>query len=204
MKKVMMITVVTCLMTMFMLSCDSKTQVENDLKQKTQDSLVEQQNLVEQQRIQDSLSLVEQQRIQDSLSLLDLENFKNCIQLIKYYTSKPNSAGGVDCNVIWKNLSEKTVKYARFTVVPYNEVNDRVKGDYDYSNDGSNVLSVTGPIKQNQVNGKGTYWECIWYNWSINYMRIIQIEIEYLDGSIISTKDVNIIDQLGYNVKQNL
>jgi hypothetical protein len=34
-------------------------------------------------------------------------------------------------------------------------------------------------------------------------MLITGIEIEYLDGSIISTSDVNIIQELGYTRKPN-
>lgn len=169
-------------MTMFIVSCN-----QNDTSTKNQSQ-------------SDSLR---QEQIEDSLKVVELETFKNSIEIIKYYTSSPNSAGGVDCNIIWKNLSEKTVKYVRFTVVPYNEVNDRVKGEYDYNGDGEKTVLVTGPVKSKQIDGNGTYWDCLWYNWSIDYMLITGIEIEYLDGSIISTSDINIIQKLGYNRKPN-
>jgi hypothetical protein len=204
--KIMMMTLMMCLMTMFIVSCNqndtsTKNQLQSDnLRQKQiEDSL----KVVEQKRIEDSLKVVEQKRIEDSLKVVELETFKNSIEIIKYYTSSPNSAGGVDCNIIWKNLSEKTVKYARFTVVPYNKVNDRVKGKYDYNGNGEKVVKVTGPVKSKQIDGYGTYWDCLWYNWTIDYMLITGIEIEYLDGSIISTSDVNIIQELGYTRKPN-
>lgn len=146
-------------------------------------------------------SVLAQYKLQDSLKLiqdsLELKTFKNSIKIIKYYTSKPNSAGGVDCNVIWKNLSKKTVKYAKFTVIPYNAVNDFVKGKHDYG-DGSHILGVTGPIKPNQTYGHEHHWECIWYNSTIDYMKIFGIEIEYTDGSKISTSNIDIIKKLGY------
>lgn len=48
------------------------------------------------------------------------------VKIIKYYTSEPNSASGVDCNIVWKNISSRTIKYITFTVVPYNAINDTV------------------------------------------------------------------------------
>lgn len=147
------------------------------------------------EKTQDSIKLVTQKRIKDSLKTIELEKFKKSIKIIKYYTSEPNSAGGVDCNIIWKNLSEKTIKYVKFTVTPYNRVNDKVSSKYG---DDSEILSVTGPIKQNQVEGHGTYWDCVWYNSTISYMKINQIEIFYMDGSSISTSDINVINKLGY------
>ena len=180
--KVMMMTLMMCLMTMFIVSCN-----QNDTSTKNQSQ-------------SDNLR---QKQIEDSLKVVELETFKNSIEIIKYYTSSPNSAGGVDCNIIWKNLSEKTVKYARFTVVPYNKVNDRVKGEYDYNGNGEKVLEVTGPFKSKQIHGYGTHWDCLWYNWTIDYMLITGIEIEYLDGSVILTFDVNIIQKLGYTRKPN-
>ena len=105
--------------------------------------------------------------------------------------------------ILFGKSIRKTVKYARFTVVPYNKVNDRVKGKYDYNDNGEKVLKVTGPVKSKQIDGYGAYWDCVWYNWTIDYMLITGIEIEYLDGSIISTSDVNIIQELGYTRKPN-
>lgn len=204
--KIMMMTLIMCLMTMFIISCNqndtsTKNQSQSDnLRQKQiEDSL----KVVKQKQIEDSLKAVRQKQIEDSLKVVELETFKNSIEIIKYYTSSPNSVGGIDCNIIWKNLSEKTVKYARFTVVPYNKVNDRVKGEYDYNGNGEKIVEVTGPVKSKQIDGYGTYWDCLWYNWTIDYMLITGIEIEYLDGSIISTSDVNIIQELGYTRKPN-
>ena len=202
--KVMMMTLMMCLMTMFIVSCNqndtsTKNQSQSDnLRQKQiEDSL----KIVKQKQIEDSLEIVELD--EDSLKIVELETFKNSIEIIKYYTSSPNSAGGVDCNIIWKNLSEKTVKYVSFTVVPYNKVNDRVKGEHDYYGYGEKTVRVTGPVKSKQIDGNGTHWDCLWYNWAIDYMLITGIVIEYLDGSIISTYDVNIIQKLGYTRKPN-
>jgi hypothetical protein len=194
--KLMMMTLMMSLVTIFMIGCNQNTSIKTEIE-------IDESDNIRQKQIQDSLKVVKQKQIKDSLKLVELETFKNSIEFVKYYTSKPNTAGGVDCNIIWKNLSEKTVKYAKFTVVPYNEVNDRVKSEHDYSGNGEKVVKVTGPVKSKQVNGNGTYWDCLWYNWSISYMLITAIEIEYVDGTKISTSDVSIIEQLGYTRKPN-
>jgi len=194
--KLIMMTLMMSLVTIFMIGCNQNTSIKTEIE-------IDESDNIRQKQIQDSLKVVKQKQIKDSLKLVELETFKNSIEFVKYYTSKPNTAGGVDCNIIWKNLSEKTVKYAKFTVVPYNEVNDRVKSEHDYSGNGEKVVKVTGPVKSKQVNGNGTYWDCLWYNWSISYMLITAIEIEYVDGTKISTSDVSIIEQLGYTRKPN-
>lgn len=135
----------------------------------------------------------------------ELEDFKKSVSIIKYFTNEPNSAGGVDCNVIWKNLSSKTVKYAYFTVKPYNAVNDPVKSEISSSlyDDGTITLKVTGPVRANSIDGYNTYWECMWYNSTIDYMKITGIEIEYMDGTKISTSDQKIIESIGFVRKPN-
>ena len=116
------------------------------------------------------------------------------IAIIKYYTSNPNSAGGVDANIIWKNISDKIVKYARFTAAPYNAVDDMVSSEI--GGETLKKMKVTGPVKPGSTNGYGSTWECIWYNHSITHMKITGIELEYMDGTIISTNNVGIIDQV--------
>lgn len=180
------------MMLIFFNACDNKKQVKEGLS--------DLQIQMEAERKADSLinDAINKSKLPDSTAPMD--TFKKAIEIIKYYTSSPNSACGVDCNIIWKNLAKKTVKYAKFTVVPCNAVNDEVNGDYD---NGVQKLSVTGPIKTNKTSGYDTYWECTWYNCTIDYMKIIGIEIEYLDGSKISTSDVKIINALGYVRKPN-
>lgn len=110
--------------------------------------------------------------------------YRDSIQIIKKYTSDPNSAGGVDLNIIWKNKSKRTVKYARFKVSAINAVNDEVYSEISVY-DSPKWVTVTGPIKPNQVDGYGTYWSCVWYNHTIQKCKIRSIELEYMDGSKI-------------------
>ena len=118
---------------------------------------------------------------------LDKQNdqplFKDSIQIIKKYTSDPNSAGGVDLSIIWKNKSKRTIKYATFEVSAINAVNDEVYSEIR-SYEGAKYVKVTGPIKPNQTEGYGTYWECLWYNSTIHKCKIRSVELEYMDGPV--------------------
>lgn len=95
---------------------------------------------VEEKAKQDSLAQVMKAR-EDSLRLYQaaqaeslriaaekerIKDLKNTINIINVYPSKPNSAGGVDAHTVWKNTSDKTIKYIRFEWEPYNAVGDRV------------------------------------------------------------------------------
>jgi len=109
--------------------------------------------------------------------------YKDSIQIVKSYTKEPNSAGGVDCNIVFKNTSNRTLKYVRFQAIPINAVGDQVACEiYGMKTKG---LKVTGPIKPNQVNGYGEYWDTAWYNYSIRSMKVVSFELEYMDGTIV-------------------
>jgi hypothetical protein len=124
----------------------------------------------------------------------DANQITSSIAIIKYYTSSPNSAGGVDANIVWKNKSDKTVKYARFTAAPYNAVDDMVTSEI--GGETYKRMKATGPIKPGATDGYGTTWECLWYNSTITHMKITGIELEYMDGTIISTNNESIITQV--------
>jgi hypothetical protein len=109
--------------------------------------------------------------------------YKDSIQVIKSYTDDPNSAGGVDCNIIFKNTSKRALKYVRFDVEGINAVGDAVPCEIRGFN--TDRLNVTGPIKLGQTHGYGTYWSNVWYNHSIEKMRVIGYELEYMDGTIV-------------------
>lgn len=98
---------------------------------------------------------------------------------IKYYSSAPNSAGGVDFHLSYKNLSNKEIKYFYITLGFLNAVGDFVDSEIG----GRSVFRCkdTGPIKFHQYGG-GT-WENVIYNYSAKYPDIFEIEIEYMDGS---------------------
>lgn len=90
-----------------------------------------------------------------------------------------NSAGGVSVRICYKNDTEKTIKYAKFIVVPYNAVQDQVS--CSISRISEKYLSITGPIAPNAQNRP--YWENCWYNNTICTVVLTKIELEYMDGS---------------------
>jgi type II secretory pathway pseudopilin PulG len=106
--------------------------------------------------------------------------YKDSIQIIKCYTSAPNSAGGVDLNIVWKNKTHRTIKYVRFGVDPINAVGDVVPCDIRGYDRG---FRVTGPVYSGKVDGYGTYWDCAWYNHSIRKAKVRSVSITFMDDS---------------------
>jgi hypothetical protein len=138
--------------------------------------------------------LNELKKIEEQKKNEDSDKIVSSISIIKYFTSRPNSAGGVDANIVWKNKSEKTIKYARFTIVPYNAVEDMVSSEIGGETD--KIVRVTGPIKPGATYGYDSTWECIWYNSSITHMQITGVELEFMDKTILSTDDTETIKRI--------
>lgn len=110
---------------------------------------------------------------------------KKSVKITSAYLSSPNSAGGCDANVWYKNMSDKTIKYLVWTGYPINAVGDRVgceiRGFQDYRG------KDTGPIKPGH--GGGGCWDCAWYNYSARKLILTGIEITYTDGSYFTIKE---------------
>lgn len=87
-------------------------------------------------------------------------------------------------NTVWKNTSNKTVKYATFYWYPYNAVGDVMHCRTRTARRGRAAGgTVTGPIKPGQTDGYGSRWECLWYNSTIKKAYLYEIELEYMDGT---------------------
>ena len=95
--------------------------------------------------------------------------------------SYPNSAGGVDVEIDITNISDKTIKYIRYTVKPYNAVGDVVRGEI--SRKSLKRIRETGPIASGERTSRGSVWENVWYNHSIRCIKITRVDITYMDGS---------------------
>jgi len=118
------------------------------------------------------------------------EKAREIIRVSKVSTGKPNSAGGVDLYINWKNNSEKTIKYAYFEVVPLNAVDDVVTSDI-----GRGSLfrgQETGPFKKGQGSGSDMYYENAWYNNTIVRAELRKIDIEYMDGTTVTLQDEDV------------
>lgn len=111
-----------------------------------------------------------------------IEEIKSSIKVIKVWTASPNSAGGVDLYINWKNLSDKVIKYAYFTITPYNSVNDTVNCTIRHYS--SFTAQDEGPYSKGQgTSGTGYCWENAWYNHSIKGAKLRSVRIVYMDGS---------------------
>lgn len=109
------------------------------------------------------------------------DRVRSVVRVRRVWTDDPNSAGGVDLHIVWQNTSSKTVKYATFTVEPYNAVGDVVSCSIrDHSQFSG---QVTGPVRPGTVSGAGKVWETAWYNPTIVRARLVSIHLEYTDGS---------------------
>lgn len=113
--------------------------------------------------------------------------------------SPPNSAGGVDWTVYLTNESDKTIKYITFTVQPFNAVDDPVM--CEISGMSEKYMRATGPIypvAEDPVNNGCSFtWENEWYNSNISYATMLEINIEYMDGSSIEIPK-GIIERVNY------
>ena len=106
---------------------------------------------------------------------------------------KPNSVGGVNLNLYYKNVSDKTFKYVYISVIPYNAVDDVVICEIRRNS----IFNgrVTGPSEPGKESGY-IHFENAWYNHGIRSIEIIMISVDFMDGSTWKTEDKEIIKSL--------
>ena len=104
---------------------------------------------------------------------------KHSVRLTTAHLSSPNSAGGVDAIVRYKNLSNKTIKYFYWKGYAKNAVGDIVLNEIG----GEGIIGGkdTGPIKHGKSGGG--CWSCVIYNWTAKKLVITEVTIEYMDGT---------------------
>ena len=168
---------IVILSVLFLTSCSDN--ISTSEAKRIQKEVSEQQAyLLEESNQQDEIERQRDSMINATLASAKV-SLKDSIQIIKSYTSTPNSVGGVDLNIVWKNKTKRVVKYANFRVSAINAVGDEV-----YSEIGRSGVAVsTGPIKPGSVDGYGTQWSCMWYNSTIKKCVIRSVELEFMDGS---------------------
>lgn len=123
-----------------------------------------------------------------------LEDINNSVEIISCNLSSPNSAGGCDLTISFRNVSHKVIKYISFGVDFYNAVGDTVPCEirgYGF------YAKVTGPI-DNLYSGYTASWSCPIYNWTAKYAKIDYIYIEYMDGTTLEIKEKN-LHYIGYH-----
>lgn len=125
---------------------------------------------------------------------IDKNNVKDFLKIYGIRVSGRDSVGGIDVDIGWENTSSKTIKYIHFFIEPYNAVGDKVR--CEIWNQSLAHLSSTGPhetgynsyfIVDYLDNGSpvwwGMSWENVWYNSDIRNLKIIEVRIEYMDGT---------------------
>lgn len=180
---------------------ESRLQEESKLR--------EQSRLLEESRLREESRLLEESKLRQESLQNEIYNAQNSIQITNCSVSKPNSVGGIDVHIDFYNRSGKTIKYVYYQVQAYNAVNDpvscEIRGNsisnlkftgpvepYTYSNDpGIEEISIEGMETPRIVPGNTT-WDCVWYNYSIKYCKLINVSIDYMDGTSINISEENI------------
>ena len=94
----------------------------------------------------------------------------------------PNSAGGVNVDILVTPVGPGIIKYAIFDVTPFNAVDDAVSSAIGGKS--TMRLKVTGPLDASA--SKTESWRNVWYNGTIAYVKIVAVELDYMDGTILS------------------
>lgn len=117
------------------------------------------------------------------------EKARSIIRVTKLKVGKPNSAGGVDLFIGFTNNSDKIIKYIYFKATPYNAVGDSVK--CDIKRESTTGVKDTGPYQKGEgiLGDNSGYWQCVWYNYSIETVQLNEIKIEYMDGTSVTLTD---------------
>lgn len=116
------------------------------------------------------------------------------ILINSYDIDSINSAGGVDISIRFTNVSDKTIKYVKFDVIPYNRVYDITFSEID----GISKKTVTAVNFVKQYDTYTANFKNVWYNDTISEIEITGIEIIYADNTKSYVSDKKDILQLFY------
>ena len=185
---------------------ESKKAEESRLAEESRKA--EESRLAEESRKAEESRLAEESRKAEESTQNQINDAKNSIKITTLKVSEPNSAGGVDVFIDFYNRSNKTIKYVYYNVQAYNAVDDPVS--CEITRDSTSMLKFTGPVASgaysnnqaeydeaiNNWNNRSsdddwlvptelqnTFWECVWYNYSIKYCKILSVEIVFMDNS---------------------
>lgn len=114
---------------------------------------------------------------------------------ISSYNTTVNSAGGVDVEIEFENISDKVCKYIEFDITPYNKVDDIVYDDFGNSR---KTIKHTGFVQPKEKMEVSTP-KPIWYSYDISYIKMNAVKITYSDNSVETIGNVQNI----LNAKDN-
>ncbi|MEO1074935.1 MAG: hypothetical protein AAFX41_03090 [Bacteroidota bacterium] len=127
-------------------------------------------------REQRAAQLAEQRRQQEILNE-ERRNAGREFLVRALVTTSPNTADGVSAVVAFDYVGERTIKYARFWVQPFNAVGDPVQSGI--GDRGLIELELTGPIREGL---ETVSWDNVWYNPTITCAKLERVQLEYMDG----------------------
>ena len=90
-----------------------------------------------------------------------------------------NDIGGLNLNISFKNLSNKSIKYIIFTTEFKNSVGDDVYCNIYNSN--TRHLRYTGPLDSGKSDT--AYWDAVIYNWDCSQVHFYTISVTFMDGT---------------------
>lgn len=96
-------------------------------------------------------------------------------------TSGADYAGGVDVKVVFKNNTNKMIKYVTFVFNAYNAVGDMVMCSIKNSFDSKGLF--TGPLLSGYTSKSSQYFRGMFYNASITNVKIKSALITYEDNT---------------------
>jgi hypothetical protein len=169
---------------------------EPERRRQQEEARIEQERQQIEQERQQEEARIEQERRQEEAkfaftSFVDVYTKKaiqagSPILIVNQKTEPPDFLNSVDCRIEFINISKKRIKYVDFTAVPYNRVDDIA-----YS-ESRKTMRVTDFIQPSEY--YSAYWENIWFNSTITYMKIIGIEVTYDDNTTQAINNSKIIE----------
>jgi hypothetical protein len=128
------------------------------------------------------MAKTELRKICQDLSYKKANENQRKFNIYSVYGGLPNSAGGVNAKIdFYYYYEDKDIKYITFTVIPYNSVGDIQSCDITGKSKAN--LQFTGPISANTRPNDNRIFENVWYNSTINKIKLVKVQVEYTDGS---------------------
>ena len=109
---------------------------------------------------------------------------------IRWLSATMNSVQGAGVEHYYFNATDKEIKYLTFVYVPYNQVGDQVQCTMSRKSEVS--CKLTGPIKP--YHESKVEWEALWYNPTATKVELVQIYIEYMDGTDETIDGADVVD----------
>lgn len=107
-----------------------------------------------------------------------LNEAKSLFRVKRIYAGSHDSVGGVYVYFDFVNLSDKPIKYVRFSFSFYNSVGDEVWDEFSQSTS----CYYTGPVYKGEGTESGWRWGK-YYNWNIARVELDSLWLEYMDGT---------------------